>query len=315
MTDKSKVKIYSSRKTVCVILFFVVLFTSLIYILTINVENHSIDEDKSPQETIVYVETEEELKTAINNTLPDKPTIITLYKDITLTGTLAISANRTITLTSNMDMGFYKLIGTIDQDSTISISDGGVLRLDGIIVTHTNDVRGRGVDVGVYGTLIMVDGEISGNKISSDGGGIYNSGNFKMLGGTISGNTVSSYSTSSGRGFSSSSYGGRGGGVYNRGSFEMSGGTISGNTASSQGGGVYNFDTFKMTDGLIYGNKASSGGDVYNAAGGTVDKSGGLTFGNIDLSIVLVMGVIVGVISVLFLHFMKEKTQNKTLGS
>jgi predicted outer membrane repeat protein len=103
---------------------------------------------------------------------------------------------------------------------------------------------------------------ITGNSISSDGGGVYVSGTFEMHGGTISGNSASS-----------------GGGVYNGGTFTMSGGIISGNTASRGGGGVrHSGGTFTMRGGTITSNTAREyGGGVY--AGSTFNKSGGTITG------------------------------------
>ncbi len=65
----------------------------------------------------------------------------------------------------------------------------------------------------VSGTLVLYDGEISGNVL---GDGMVNSGTFEMYGGKISNNGNDSY----------------GGGVYNidQGKFSMFGGEISTNT-------------------------------------------------------------------------------------
>jgi hypothetical protein len=85
----------------------------------------------------------------------------------------------------------------------------------------------------------MSNGAISGNTVSSSGGGVHVSGGtFTMSGGAISGNIAS----------------GGGGGVLVKnagGTFTMSGGAISGNTSPSAGGGVYvyNNGTFTMSGG------------------------------------------------------------------
>jgi len=222
------------------------------------------------------VSTETELRNAINNAAGS--TIITLNKDIQLTETLNIPTNKDITLTSNKIVGFYKLIGASCQE-TLIVKDSGMLKIDGVIVTHLDEVEGRGVTVDSGGTLILYSGEILGNTVygvgmpqlvggyGSYGGGVYNSGVFEMSGGKISGNLASI---------------GRGGGVYNSGTFKLSGGEISGNSATTStftesenwghGDGVYNMGTFTMSGGRITRN-TDSGGGVYNY--GTFELSGG----------------------------------------
>jgi hypothetical protein len=237
----------------------------------------------------VRVKNEVELKNAINNTPTGGSTTIALDNDITLTsyeeatydyynyhtGTLVIPVNKDITLTSNRANGFYKLIGAAADIPTILVGGHGVLRLDGIIVTHKSGVAGCGVDVmhGVsaewgIGTLYLYSGEISGNI----GVGVENCGTFIMSGGKISNNTAvfggGVYMYSSGFSLFGGEISGNtaryGGGVcVYSGSFEMSGGTISGNSAE-KGGGVYldSYD-FTMSGGKIAGNIAIFGGGVY----------------------------------------------------
>jgi hypothetical protein len=75
-------------------------------------------------------------------------------------------------LTSIGFSGYYKLFGP-DGECTISVCDSGVLRLDGIIVTHVKGVSGGEVSVSspndylsssvVLSGLFMYSGEISGN--------------------------------------------------------------------------------------------------------------------------------------------------------
>jgi hypothetical protein len=236
---------------------------------------------------------ESELRDAVNKAT--RPTVISLDKDISLSeGSLIISANKDITLTSNRENGFYQLIGAFDDapyysvnSATVRVEEGGVLRLDGIIVTHTKGIEGTGVSILFGGTCILLSGKISGNTMctvyyspsiwqSGYGGGVINSGVFEMFGGEISDNIAN-----------------KGGGVYNRGDFVMSGGVISDNGAHYvgrlesndgpfAGGGVYNDDRggiFTMTGGTISGNTASdSGGGVYDS--GTFNRSGGIISGN-----------------------------------
>jgi hypothetical protein len=205
----------------------------------------------------IHVRNEGELKKAVYNAESGVPIIIVLNRDISLTGSLAIPADRNITLTSNRQNGFYKIIGA-DAHSTINVNSNGVLKLDGVIVTHVDGAFGCGIHVYGSSVLIMVDGQISGN--TDIGGGVWIShpdGIFEMYGGKISNNT-----------------GAYGGGVQNRGIFSLFGGVISDNAANSNGGGVNNVGTFVMTGGKISDNTATEdGGGVWNS--GTFTMSGG----------------------------------------
>ncbi|MDR2707137.1 MAG: hypothetical protein LBB87_00095 [Nitrososphaerota archaeon] len=255
-------------------------------------------------ENVVYVKNEDALKNAINNAPTDKSIAIALDNDITLSDTLIIPINKNITLTSNKINDFYKLVGA-DGKSTITVEGSGVLRLDGVIVTHVNGAEGRGVYVMENGYFIMNNGEVSGNTNTYDmyvwprdgggvfnrgvfelysgkifnnqatsGGGIYNmDGTFKMFGGEISNNTATGYYTDAGIRY----YTGNGGGVYVGGVFELCGGKISNNKADGDGGGVYmnmyfgstQYGVFSMFGGTISSNTAGKdGGGVYSVQGG-----------------------------------------------
>jgi len=229
------------------------------------------------------VSNEVELRSAVNNAVD--ATVIALDKDITLTEQLVIPAGKDITLTSTSTSKFFKLIGGGSRttlgpseypDAVITVEGGGVLWLDGIVVTCVNNAIAwnKLVRVSVSGTLIMYAGEISGN---SNGDGVVNSGMFEMYGGKISNNNANA---------------GYGGGVYNSesGTFSMFGGEISDNT----GFGVYNrgtynqgwnYATFNLYGGVISNNDAGgvsnsgnfsmSGGEISNNLGGNTLQSGG----------------------------------------
>ncbi len=229
-----------------------------------------------------------ELRNAVSNAV--EPTVIALDNDITLTEQLVIAANKDITLTSTSK--FFKLIGGDRElvrnedgipvsfsDAVIIVEGSGVLRIDGVAVTCGNYplAWNKLVRVNVSGTLILYDGEISGNIL---GDGVVNSGRFEMYGGKISNNT------------SKVGHGGSGGVVFNMeyGTFSMFGGEISNNT----GFGVYNrgtynqgwnYGTFNMSGGLISNNDGGgvqnsaifsmSGGEISNNEGGNLMQSGG----------------------------------------
>jgi hypothetical protein len=205
-------------------------------------------------------DTAADLVDAIDKAPDGSSYVIALGMDITLTGTLEIPANKIITLISDSDSKFFKLVGA-NGESTITVRRDAQLTLAGIIVIHAVDARGSGVTVLGGGTLTMTNGEIF-NNTATDAGGVRNWGVFKLSGGKIYNNTASSH----------------GGGVYNDGTFTLSGGEISGNTAR-YGGGVYNTgESFKMNGGLISLNAATDGGGVYNDK--DFSLSGGRIFRN-----------------------------------
>jgi hypothetical protein len=264
---------------------------------------------------VVHVKSETELRAAVDNAKTGTQIVIALDNDIILTeDTLLIKDEQNITLISNKINGFYQLIGATKDDPffvrTISVARGGVLRLDGIIVTHVRGVYGSGVTVNRGGTLILLSGKISDNHVPNiyadaglghyiyvcEGGGVENHGVFKMFGGEITNNTA----------------GIAGGGIYNKGTFTMHDGTISGNKAELCGGGVYNGGTFGMFGGEITDNTAGeSGSDV----SGVVDRFGGTISGNsvpegsntypekFETYGVICVGVMVMFVGFLFLYF------------
>jgi predicted outer membrane repeat protein len=240
----------------------------------------------------ISVKTAAELRDAINNAEVSIPINIALVKDISLGPALVIPAGADITLKSAGGAGFFRLVG-LNGVNVITVENGGRLTLDGIIVTHETDSKGCGVTVEFGGTLVLVDGEISGNTDMC--GGVYlNGGSFEMAGGLISGNTATindgdigggvhiawgSFTMSGGTISGNTAY--RGGGVFVGGEFKMIGGVISGNTALEYGGGVYvtHSCSFVMSGGKVSGNTAISGGGVCVWAG-SFDMSGGEISGN-----------------------------------
>ncbi|MDR2707212.1 MAG: hypothetical protein LBB87_00470 [Nitrososphaerota archaeon] len=258
----------------CVVLLFVIVLFSSCFVSVFGGGSFFVSGVSG-----IVVSNETELRNAINNAVGS--TTIAIDKDITLTETLKIPDNKNVTLTSNKPSGYYKLNGVFDM-STISVLNGGVLVLDGVIVTHTGNAGDRAGGVGVSGggMLILYSGEISGNTVvgwvnphqsggygDALGGGLYNYGVFEMYGGKISGNNVR----------------GHGGGVFNSGVFKMFGGEISGNVVNGEvasGGGVFNAyqSSFVMSGGVISGNTAGRGGGVYNL--GSFNMSGGEIVGN-----------------------------------
>jgi hypothetical protein len=240
--------LYGKKSLFFVSLLFLAVLVSAPFVLVVSGVSVSSD---------VVVGSEAELKDAISTASDGVVYVIGIEKDVVLENPLEIPSGKSITLVGVGD-GVWKLVGANKQDTIIV---GGLLRLDGIIVTHAKGDTGRGVTVKSGGTLSLTGGEISGNTVDNgNGGGVANVGTFKLSGGEISGNTATGRVTA-----------GRGGGVYNYGGvFEMSGGKIINNTTSQNGGGgVYNNTSygrggsFTMSGGEITGNATAFGGGVH----------------------------------------------------
>jgi len=264
---KSKSSSHNGKRRILIIvsLLVVVLVCSLfVYTLLID------------KDGFVHVKNEAELRQAISDVPFGESGVIIFDRDITLAGTIIISVGSDITLRSKGDAEFFKLIGANSVDA-IRVTTGGILQLDGIIVTPLAGGTGGGVQVLAGGTLIMTEGKIIGNGVSNEGtfvlsggeisdgvvSGVSNMGTFTMSGGKIC-NIINSYS---------------GGGVFNRGVFVLSGGEIFGNTAE-YGGGVYNVGTFEMTGGEIFGNTAEYGGGFFSRWSDDYSLIGGDISGN-----------------------------------
>ena len=241
---------FFSRRSLFVSLLFVIVlvFCIVVAVFMSNDVSSVVDVDG-----VVRVGTEVELRAAIDKAAvvggAVEPTVIALTNDITLAGQFVIAGGKNITLTSDSNDTFYKLFFKTSPRA-ITVDTNGWLILDGVIITRGSGSVGSGITVSLGGTLVMVDGEISGHTAHVAGGGVFNLGSFIMLGGIITDNSAI-----------------QGGGVSNNGQFTMLGGVISGNVAQVRGGGVENFGGgrgFVMSGGVISDNEAVKGGGVYH---------------------------------------------------
>ena len=149
MSDNSKFDLPSFRSKralffvfllICVIVFSV----SFVLILRSSGDSSLVDVAPPLLEDTLSVETGVQLKNAIYNAV--NPTVISLDRDIVLTEQINIYANKNITLTSSNKVNLFKLIGA-DEHDTIYVETGGMLTLNGVIVTHNTGDSGRGVAV------------------------------------------------------------------------------------------------------------------------------------------------------------------------
>ena len=152
----------------------------------------------------------------------------------------------------------------------LTIYNGGTATIDGGIITECqkNMTNGGGgiclsnAATGSAATLIMISGEISGNRaIGSEtstynGGGIsaYGSSAITISGGKISGNRATQH----------------GGGIYAEGALTINNSTISGNSVNGNGGGIYGAAkcTIRRSGNVIIGGTKPEDGNVAGRYGG-----------------------------------------------
>ena len=224
-----------------------------------------------------------DLQNAIDNA--DFGGTIEISSNITLTGSVAIPTNSSLTIQSStgnnwvlaqaisntrhfMAGGNLTLQNITLDGGAISGGvqmNGGNLTIDaGTIIRHCFATNGGGVSINTGGSFTMLGGEINGNISNTDGGGVFLhvGSNFTMLGGKISENQAV----------------GGGGILVNWESiFTMNDGEISGNEADT-GGGVFitGNSTIIMHGGEISNNKA--GAHIGGGVSGGVLVVGGSTF-------------------------------------
>ena len=157
-----------------------------------------------------------------------------------------------------------------DNGHVIEVFDGATLTLTDSSSTGTdpgsgkitggNSKRGGGIYVNHGGTLIIESGEISGNRATEYGGGIFVKGTLKMTGGVVTDN----YAVNSGGGIH----------VDPKGKIELKNATVSRNQAEKTGGGIefdQDDDALAEECEIILNVAGQNGGGLYlNASGRTL---------------------------------------------
>lgn len=196
----------------------------------------------------------------------------TIARDV---GGVYNSKGATFTLAENAEIS-----GNVAQQSGGGVYNDGTFIMDGGTITgHKVTQFGGGVYNSVDGTFEMKSGLITKNEAmgesttalnSSTGGGVFNSGTFKMHGGVISYNTAA-----------------KGGGIQSgidpnfsdgqaKATFTMDGGRIEYNTATANGGGlfVYTCSVATINAGWIEYNQAlGQNGGGYSGGGIYINQS------------------------------------------
>jgi hypothetical protein len=153
-----------------------------------------------------------------------------------------------------------------------SIKMGAGVKISSQEDTNSQNTRispAYGVSLDRGATLVMDDGEISGNTRS--GISIVRGCTFTMNGGTISQNTAHD------------NYGkpDSGGGISNGGTVVINSGIITNNTGKN-GGGILNYGTLTINGGTIVQNKAEYGAGIYQASGTLTIERGSITANEAD---------------------------------
>jgi hypothetical protein len=214
-----------------------------------------------------------------------------ILENITIRGVNNNTANALVTVVENSKL-VLRDGARITGNSTGGVRvSGGTLEITGGEISEN---RGSGVHVNRSSSILMTNGAIRGNAITSNngevrGGGIHiESGSFEMTGGVIENNVITGLTA-------------RGGGIFlmDTSSFYFKGGVIRNNSCiannAAEGGGIYNirtnntgnWDGIIMSGGIISGNKVissqlnSRGGGVFQRSRGRgFVKTGGIIYGN-----------------------------------
>lgn len=218
-----------------------------------------------------------------------KPSKLTYYITDSAVSEDGISTIETLWKYEVTNMGFIVGEYTYGADSVVDVSSGGTFNLEGGLLTIKNSSSFSGASniISNAGTLNISGGYVCGgaDTASSNGGGIYTTGQVTMQGGVIAANKAKN-----------------GGGVYvNSGSFTMMDGIISGNQSIEMiawtfdegfgGGGIFaKNSTVKMSGGYITNNSAIGdcgqvgagchGGGGIATTGGSFAMTGGTISGN-----------------------------------
>jgi len=150
--------------------------------------------------------------------------------------------------------------GSITDNSCRGVYNGNYAyfnMLNGNITYNSSSQNGGGIYNGIYATFNMYDGNIANNTSTQNGGGVYLDVDayFDMQNGNIANNTSAQ----------------SGGGIYNKGNFYLQEGTLEANTAGLDGGGICTESDFldyyagiSLYSGTLTGNTAGrDGGGIY----------------------------------------------------
>ncbi len=149
---------------------------------------------------------------------------------------------------------------TISQDA--ALVDDRVLenheatvRIENLILTGGSNVGGGGGLLN-NGTIHMTASQVSGNSVSWDGGGIYNSSvaSLNIESSTIAGNSSAAFA----------------GGIMNKGTLTLKNSEIKANTSVHGGGGINNEGTLVIDAGVLSVNSSGQGGALYNSGTATI---------------------------------------------
>ncbi|MFS8861251.1 hypothetical protein NW852_12255, partial [Synechococcus sp. H60.1] len=215
--------------------------------------------------------------------------------DLDITSTITLQGNgagiqRDTSVTCKPDntaaKGEFRLFH-VQSTGDLQMKDVGLYQgcADGSGFPHT---AGGGVFVDAGGQFKIANAQISNNKATSLGGGVYSLSTVTVTDSGISSNVAGQdggglYNDSGGKvtivttGISSNIVVQDGGGIYNKGTLTISNTGISSNGASQKGGGLYNDSGGKVTItsvGISTNGAGQEGGGIYNKGTLTISNAG-----------------------------------------
>lgn len=153
-------------------------------------------------------------------------------------------------LTNNLGGGLVIATGkVVATNVTLNANGGGTI------------TQGGGAYVGTGASLSMFGGAVTGNGVTTQGGGIYSVGTVLLDGTSVTGNTS----------------GNQGGAVVATGGLTTNNALINNNAAAQLGGAIVSTGTTNITGGSLSGNTSLNGGAAYVGGTTVVD---GTTIGN-----------------------------------
>ena len=240
----------------------------------------------------VEIDSWDELKTCVFNSVPSETTKIRLTGNVHLEDlginsglpgdSITVKRDTNIEIDLNKWSIYRESIDGVNEGSIIVVEEGASLTITDTISTHFGEIRGglseNGGGIINYGTLSITNAAITGNAAvaaeDSDeyggcGGGIANYGKLYLYNVKIHDNHAIGYDLDE-----NNRNEGNGGGIANYGEMYIYPGTVlSGNSATDNGGGIYNAagSVCEISSTLITENRAKNfGGGICSYSSGTI---------------------------------------------
>lgn len=202
--------------------------------------------------------------------------------DLALNGDLDFTGDTVLLGAGSTSTTVTAAAGWTDRIAEVHVGTDVTMR--GVKITGGNILTSNGGGIFNWGTLTLVNSEVSQNQSASAGGGIASQGPLVIIGSTVAGNTGDDggggINHSGGEltiiasTITSNNTSGQAGGIYSNGPTLIQHSSIIGNQAGSHGGGITVNDLMSIRNSTIYLNAAvGNGGGVYGFGGLTIENS------------------------------------------